>query len=113
MKFLSYFFFLLGFLSIFLNISHPIGLSGKSIQYYETIEMRFFVGIIQISVGVLVYFYSVKLVKKDFIEFSKCKKCKKSYNYAELKKGICPKCNIETIEIEEYYKKYPNELKDV
>jgi uncharacterized Zn ribbon protein len=46
-------------------------------------------------------------------KYSKCPKCKKSYNYAELKDGICPTCNIKTIETEEYFKKYPEELKDV
>lgn len=57
--------------------------------------------------------YKIFLIKTEKIEFSKCPECKISYNYKDLKKGICPKCNIVTIEIDEYYQKYPDELKDV
>ena len=33
--------------------------------------------------------YKIFLLKTEKIEFSKCYKCKTSYNYTELKKGIC------------------------
>jgi len=56
-------------------------------------------------------FYTLK--EKKMIEHSKCPKCKTSYNYQYLKDGLCPKCNIKTIEIGEYFKKYPDELEDV
>ena len=38
-----------------------------------------------------------------------CPKCKESYNYSELKDGNCPKCDIKTVDIEEYYKKKKEE----
>ena len=70
-----------------------------------------------VPLSLLLFYISYLFIRynpKEIDEkFSKCKKCKKCYNYIELKKCICPKCNIETIEIEDYYKKYPDELKDV
>ena len=79
---------------------------------YNVFYSLTFIGIgLVIIVGDYLFFNDYK--NNIIIEFSKCHKCKKSYNYAELKKGICPKCNIKTIEIDEYYKKYPKELKDV
>ncbi|MCJ8325859.1 MAG: hypothetical protein MJK08_02065 [Campylobacterales bacterium] len=42
-------------------------------------------------------------IKKIKIDFSKCPKCKETYDYSKLKKGICPKCNIKTIDMEKYY----------
>ncbi len=49
-----------------------------------------------------------------FIEYSKCPKCKRTFNYQDLNNGQCYKCkNIDTIDIEEYYKKYPEELEKI
>ena len=64
----------------------------------------------------LMWFYTTSNSRtkyKQKIEFSKCPKCKTSYRYETLKDGICPTCNIKTIETEEYFKKYPDELDDV
>ncbi len=112
MKFLSFFFILLGFLSLFFNISHPPGLSGKSIQYYSNIEDRFLFGFIQIIIAIILYKYSLKEKQEKEI-ITKCPKCKKVFNYNELENGKCKYCkDVETIEIEEYYKKYPKELEE-
>ena len=74
------------------------------------------IGISLISFG-LIWFYTTFKNKSNNklkkIEFSKCPKCKTSYRYEELKKGICPTCDVKTIETEEYYKKYPDELEDM
>ncbi|NQY21998.1 MAG: hypothetical protein HRT40_11965 [Campylobacteraceae bacterium] len=81
---------------------------------YNVLYSLSFIGIgFAIIMGDYLFFNNYKNIVVNKIEFSKCYKCKKSYNYIELKKGICPKCNIETIEIEDYYKKYPYELKDI
>lgn len=65
----------------------------------------------------LIWFYTTfksSINYKKKIEFSKCQKCKTNYTYSDLKGGICPTCNIKTIDIEEYFKKYPNDkLEDV
>jgi hypothetical protein len=61
-------------------------------------------------IGLIVYLiYLIKLNQK-IPEFTKCPKCKNSYNYSETKNGKCPKCNVDTIEVEKYYKQFPGEL---
>lgn len=45
---------------------------------------------------------AAKFIKKD--NYTKCPKCKETYPYSQLENGICPKCDIKTIDIEEYYK---------
>lgn len=47
--------------------------------------------------------YNDVRIKEIKIEFSKCHECKETYDYSKLKKGICPKCNIKTIDMEKYY----------
>ena len=74
---------------------------------WQTIDEKsifgfFIVGLFFICLGTK---YKIK-----YPEFTKCPKCKKSYNYSDTIKGKCPKCNIDTIEIEKYYKQFPSEL---
>ena len=64
-----------------------------------------------IIVGFIFFYAGMKAKQK--IEFSKCPKCKEDYRYETLKDGICPTCKIKTIEMDEYFKKYPEELEDV
>ncbi len=76
--------------------------------------------IIMVAIGLVIiigdYFLSKNekiFIKKKVVEFSKCPKCKEVFNYNELEKGKCKYCkDIETIELEEYYKKYPEELEE-
>lgn len=48
--------------------------------------------------------------KTKQIEYSKCSQCKTAYNYQKLDKGLCPKCHIATIDMDEYFKQFPDEL---
>ena len=45
----------------------------------------------------------IKGSQKKLPEHSKCPKCEQTYTYIELKNGICPKCDIKTIDISKYY----------
>lgn len=45
-------------------------------------------------------------------KYSKCPQCKTAYDYQKLDKGMCPKCHIPTIDMDEYFKQFPDELKD-
>jgi hypothetical protein len=64
-------------------------------------------------IGLIVYLiYLIKLNQK-IPEFTKCPKCKNSYNYSDTKNGKCHKCNIDTIEVEKYYKQFPGELENL
>ena len=103
-----------GFLSIIEGIWTLLG--GKTffrlVGWKETsIEYSIFA----IIFGIVIIFFTKKHIKiNTFIEHSKCPNCKETFNYTELKNGKCKYCDeIDTIEIDEYYKKYPEELKDI
>ena len=48
---------------------------------------------------------SYKYQKKNgkYIDLSICPTCQESYNYIDLKEGMCPYCDIKTVDIKEYY----------
>ncbi len=51
--------------------------------------------------------------KNEKVLFSKCPRCREVFNYNELEEGKCKYCkDMQTMELEEYYKKYPEELKE-
>ena len=78
--------------------------SGQwSYYYFSNNYLYIFVSLLLFYVGYL----SLKYNKSNYhiIECSKCPKCKTSYNYDYLKDGLCPKCNIKTIEIDKYFEK--------
>lgn len=87
--------------------------SGTFMVYWGfNIELGYFR--IPLSLGLCILGVYIIISKHEKqIEYSKCPKCKKSYNYSELKDGMCPTCNVKAIEMEEYFKKYPEELEDV
>ncbi len=65
-----------------------------------------------IIIGIILFYIGYKSKEKQE-KYSKCPKCKEVFNYNELEKGKCKYCkDIETIELEEYYKKYPEELEE-
>lgn len=53
--------------------------------------------------------FAIPKKKNKIIEYSKCPNCKETYIYTSLKDGLCPKCDIKTIDIEKYYDKKENE----
>ena len=87
------------------------------IYSFDRYNLHIIVSGLLISFGLL-WIYSLYLNQRDrqmkTIEHSKCPTCKESFNYSELKNGKCKYCDeTDTIEIDEYYKKYPEELKDI
>ncbi len=44
-----------------------------------------------------------KFIKE--VKYSKCPKCKETYTYSKLKDGMCPKCDVKTIDMDKYYDK--------
>ena len=91
--------------------------------YYQPIlsqNAKYLVSSITLLFGMYCLFIAYKIYIRDKnkpklkkLEHSKCPNCKESFNYAELKNGKCKYCDEkDTIEIDEYYKKYPEELKD-
>lgn len=90
----------------FLDFRTPSKVSGW-------IEPSFYNTASSIIIGLSFFVYGFyKKEKKE--RYTKCPKCKESFSYIELKDGKCKYCeNVDSIEIDEYYKKYPEELKDI
>jgi len=90
-----------GFSALFLGvlllcgIDINLGKAGKVTSSFNNIFIFMFIGFLCI--------YISRFVKNDI--YKKCPKCKKSFANSELDKGMCPKCDVETEDIEEYYKK--------
>jgi len=101
---------IMGFLTIF---DMEVPLKTKGFVKYDFIDGLFFLLNAIILFLIMIKFIKFFKPKEILIEYSKCPKCKKSYNYSELKDGMCPTCNIKTIETEEYFKKFPEELEDI
>lgn len=75
-------------------------------------EYSNYIGFIIILFGLLLIYYSF-VGNNHKIEFSKCPKCKESFNYYELDNGKCNYCEeVDTIDIDKYYEKYPEEIKN-
>ncbi len=101
-------FFLIGVINICEGVLGLI-LGKIFIRRWHNVDK--FESIIWIFSGILFLYVSKKIKKPE--KYSKCPRCKESFNYNELEKGKCKYCkDIETIELEEYYKKYPEELKE-
>jgi len=106
-----------------LYLGADVYITGQYDAYYGyEVDLGDFKYLVSLIFMLLGFYVIYKTIKKDMndsinnkidIEFSKCPKCKTSYRYETLKDGICPTCNIKTIETEEYFKKYPDELDDV
>lgn len=69
--------------------------------YLELGQYSLIVGILIIFVGIYFIYLWKKYIKK--IGYSKCKKCEEIYAYSTLEEGMCPRCNIKTIDMNKYY----------
>ncbi len=98
-----------GILSIFFNLSNIPGLGGQSPIYYDDVDDGILFGYIKLVVGLIVSVYAVIRMRKfktiKTIEYSKCPKCKEAYTYLKLEDGMCPKCDVKTIDMDKYYDK--------
>ncbi len=106
-RFTIFLFFSVGISLIFMD---EYSFRGVTIKIEEYPIIRLF-GLL-ISIFSLYIFFKIKRTSiKE--KYTKCPKCKEVFNYQELKKGKCKYCeDIETIEIEEYYKKLSKENED-
>jgi hypothetical protein len=111
-----FFYSILGFYclpqGVFTIITKKIIIKGFK-TYYDNILLCVITSIVFFIFGIFCLYLAFQprvLLKNP--EFAKCPKYKKSYHYKDTNNGICPICNIKAIKTEEYYKKFPEELKD-
>ena len=56
-----------------------------------------------IAISILILFF-IK-TRKKILEYTICPTCKETYFYKDLEDGKCPKCKIETVDIDKFYDK--------
>jgi uncharacterized membrane protein len=82
------------------------GYKGGKVLVHSNMQTIF----LQICLVVFLLVIYKRLSWKE--KYSKCPRCKTAYDYQKLDKGLCPKCHIPTIDMDEYFKQFPDELKD-
>lgn len=103
---LSFFIFLFGI--IIINSTEWI-IRGLHISFSDN-YFNIILGVPLIVFAIYIVFLKYKYINKKQIKYSKCPKCKEVYTYNELTNGKCKKCkNIDTIDIDEYFIKFPND----
>jgi len=77
-------------------------------KYYGLQESSRLKGLIALFIGLIILLAVKKYYKgrNEPIEYSKCPQCGESYFYSKLSKGICPTCNVATIDLDKYYDKH-------
>ena len=108
-------FYSLGIIMILLGISIFISdtwnFRGSVIELSKN-NINVIFGSFLIIYGILVIYSKIRSKDnaKKFIEYSKCPKCKKIFTYLALNQGKCKKCkDIDTIDLDEYFIKFPND----
>ena len=71
-----------------------------------------YVGVAIILLGCTFVFLFLKIKTKPTPPHTICPTCKETYNYSDLKDGKCPKCDVDTVDIDKYYKDNPFEEDD-
>ena len=99
--------FVVGIILIYTGIfyiNNPVFRFKKHDIMIDFGNLKWIVGGLLISLGIYSLICWFKNRNEIYIEYSICTKCKETYIYSKLNDGICPKCNIKTIDMEEYYK---------
>ncbi|WP_419765269.1 MAG: hypothetical protein ACNI28_02285 [Arcobacter sp.] len=105
----AFLFFMIGVSFIFIDEYNFRGVTLKTDDY--PIFKLF--GLL-LALFCLYLLFKIKKIAKNEnikeIEYTKCPTCKETFTYNELEKGKCKNCkDVDTIELEEYYEKYPEE----
>lgn len=106
MKKINYLIVSLFFFAVSYNIAVKnkivLGIYGGSIVDFDK-KLIILIPIFLIAVFLFYMFLKTKYEKE--IKYTKCPKCKDTFTYADLDKGMCPTCNVKTIDMEKYYDK--------
>lgn len=104
--------FIFFFISIVNIIEGILGLMLGKVFVRHWHNVNFIESLFWLSSGIIFLYLAFK-IKEPKEKITKCPKCKEVFNYNELIDGKCKYCkDVDTIDIEEYFKQYPNELED-
>lgn len=98
-----------------LLISGEFSVKGNRIDLSEN-NLNIYLGLIFLIFSIIIVYTSknsntIAIEKPKPPQYTKCPKCKEVFNYNELINGKCKNCKeVDTIDLDEYFKKYPDEL---
>lgn len=98
-----------------LLISGEFSVKGNRIDLSEN-NLNIYLGLIFLIFSIIIVYTSknsntIAIEKPKPPQYTKCPKCKEVFNYNELINGKCKNCKeVDTIDLDEYLKKYPDEL---
>jgi len=84
-------------------ISNPVWYSDKHLVLIDMTPIKWPFGMIFIFMGIMLFYREKKKVVKNIPLYTICPNCKETYFYNKLNEGRCLVCDIETVEINEYY----------
>ena len=94
---------------VWIFISYTIYNTGI---YYGHYGYAIKLGIFRLPIAILFFILGLYFIIKNKNNifttkerYSICPKCKETYTYNNSKDGMCPKCDVKTTDLEEYYKK--------
>ena len=98
-----------------LLISGAFSVKGNTIDLSKN-NLNIYLGLIFLGFSIVIVYMSknsnsITTNQPKTPQYTKCPNCKEVFNYNELKDGKCKNCkDVETVDLEEYFKKYPDEL---
>lgn len=109
------FIYLLGGITFILGSFRVYNLRIYEFKYYPPLDLGEYYWIVSFLFALIsIYFFYIFIQYKHINnknKYTKCPRCKDVFNYKDLKEGKCPNCeDIDTIDLDEYFKKYPDEL---
>ena len=103
--------YLIGAISFFIGGLQILKTKQYSFRYAQPLNLGVyanFIGMFVILISfAFFYIYFKNKIIKSTPTHTICPTCKQTYNFTDLKDGKCPKCNIDTVDIEKYYKDNP------
>lgn len=105
----KFIFYVIGVINIFEGL---LGLFLGKVYIRHWHNINIYEAFIWLFSGFICIYIARRLKEKEE-KISKCPKCKETFNYNELEDGKCKYCkDIDTIDIDEYYEKFPEELEN-
>jgi len=83
----------------------PVWFSEKQDFLIDVTPIKWPLGVSFIICGVLLVYRERKKSKRKVkpLFYTICPNCKETYFYNKLKEGMCPSCDVKTVDMDKYY----------
>ena len=100
-----------------LLISGDFSVKGNRIDLSKN-NLNIYLGLFFLILSIIIVYMSrnsnsITIDKTKTPQYTKCPNCKEVFNYNELTNDKCKNCkDVDTIDLDEYFEKYPDELEE-